>query len=354
MSKIKTPLLIFVIILALVLIKVFFLTEKKPELGGPAGGSKSPSVNVTGYIVKSEVLDNEVYSSGTVSANEEVELNPEVSGKIIRLNIVEGGKISKGDLILKINDADLQAQLKKLQLQLALAQEKADRQKQLLEINGISKEEYDIVINSIGTIQADIDNMNAQIAKTEIRAPFNGIMGLKKVSEGAYVTPSTIVTTMQQIDPLKIDFSVPEQYMDDIKKGDKVVFSVQGLDGTFTAAIYAIDPKIDLATRTVQLRAVAANHSGKIFPGAFARVHLVLGENKEAIMVPTESIVPILKGQKVYVYKNGIAKEQKVETGVRTAARIEIVKGLEMGDTVVVTGVMTVKKDSPIRMTKTF
>jgi membrane fusion protein (multidrug efflux system) len=353
MSKFKIPLLIFTILLVLGLIKIFFLTNKKPD---PTTGPGAPKVasNVTGYIVKSEVLDNNVSSSGTISANEEVALNPEVSGKIVSLNIVEGGKVSKGHLIVKINDADLQAQLKKLQLQLTLAEEKGYRLKKLFDINGVSKEEYDIAANDVNTLKADVDNMSAQIAKTEIRAPFSGIMGLKKVSEGAYVTPSTVIATMQQIDPVKVDFSVPEQYMDNIKNGDKVLFSVQGLDGDFKASIYAIDPKIDLATRTVQLRALAANPSGKIFPGSFAKVKLVLNQTKGAIMIPTESIIPILKGQKVYLYKNGKAKEQKVETGVRTPSRIEVTKGLEIGDTVVVTGVMSVKPDAPLKMLSTF
>jgi membrane fusion protein (multidrug efflux system) len=329
------------------------MPKKQEGSGGPGGpGGKPITSPVTGYIVKAETVDNDVASSGTISANEDAELHPEVSGKIASLNFVEGGRISKGTLIVKINDADLQAQLRKLNSQLSLAQEKQDRLKKLFDINGVSQEEYDIAANDVINIKADIDNMMAQIAKTEIRAPFDGVLGLKKVSMGAYVTPSTIITTMQQLDPIKVDFSVPEKYMDKIRKGDKALFTVQGLDGTFSANIYAIDPKIDLATRTIQLRALAPNHDGKIFPGAFARVQLVLAQNKSAIMVPTESIVPILKGQKVYLYKNGKAEERKVETGIRTPTKIEIVKGLEMGDTVVVTGVMSIKQDSQLKLLK--
>ncbi|HVD97600.1 MAG TPA: efflux RND transporter periplasmic adaptor subunit [Cytophagaceae bacterium] len=351
MSKLKIPLLIIAVIAVLALIKIFFLMPKKQEGSGGPGGKPMTSP-VTGYIVKAETVDNDVASSGTISANEDAELHPEVSGKIASLNFVEGGRISKGTLIVKINDADLQAQLRKLNSQLSLAQEKQDRLKKLFDINGVSQEEYDIAANDVINIKADIDNMMAQIAKTEIRAPFDGVLGLKKVSMGAYVTPSTIITTMQQLDPIKVDFSVPEKYMDKIRKGDKALFTVQGLDGTFSANIYAIDPKIDLATRTIQLRALAPNHDGKIFPGAFARVQLVLAQNKSAIMVPTESIVPILKGQKVYLYKNGKAEERKVETGIRTPTKIEIVKGLEMGDTVVVTGVMSIKQDSQLKLLK--
>jgi membrane fusion protein (multidrug efflux system) len=355
MNKLKIPIIIFAVILGLILIKVFFLSPKKQDMAGSfLPGAPKPSTMVTAYVVKPEVLDNEVYSSGTVSANEEVELRPEVPGKIVVLNIVEGGRVSKGELLVKINDADLQAQLKKMNLQLTLAEEKEGRQKKLLDISGISKEEYEIALNQVNVIKSDIENMSAQIAKTEIRAPFNGVLGLKKVSAGSYITPSTLVATMQQIDPIKVDFSVPEKYMDKIKNGDKVFFSIQGLDGTFTANIYAIDPKIDLATRTVQLRAKASNSNGKIFPGAFATIQLVLKQNKGALMIPTESIIPILKGQKVYLYKNGKAQEKLVETGVRTPTRIEVIKGLQVGDTVVVTGVMSIRQDAPLKLIKAY
>ena len=353
MKKLKTPIIIVTIIIALALIKIFFLSPKKFDRPA-ANNTPKPVITVAGYIVKPELLDNDVYSSGSVSANEEAELRPEVSGKIVALNMVEGGKVSKGELLVKINDAELQAQLKKLKLQLTLSQEKEVRLKSLLDINGVSKEEYDILLNQIESNKADIEDMEAQIAKTEIRAPFNGVLGLRKISQGSYVTPTTLVATMQQIDPLKVDFSVPEKYMDQIKKGDKVLFSVQGVDGNFSAKIYAIDPKIDPGTRTVQLRAVASNDQGKIFPGAFAKVQLLLKQNPNAIMVPTESIIPVLKGQKVYLYKNGVAQEQPVETGVRTPTQIEIVKGLQFGDTVVTTGMMYVKKDALLKLSKTY
>ncbi|HWZ23202.1 MAG TPA: efflux RND transporter periplasmic adaptor subunit [Cytophagaceae bacterium] len=353
MNKLKTPIIIVAIIIVLALIKIFFLAPKKFDRP-PAAGAPKQSVTVSAYIVKPEILDNDVYSSGSVSANEQAELRPEVSGKIIFLNITEGGRVSKGDLLVKINDSDLQAQLKKLKLQLSLSEEKEVRLKLLLAINGVSKEEYDIIYNQVELGKADIEDMQAQIAKTEIRAPFNGVLGLRTISQGAYVTPSTLLATMQQIDPLKVDFSVPEKYMDKIKKGDQVLFSVQGVDGSFSAKIYAIDPKIDPSTRTVQLRAVASNDKGKIFPGAFAKVQLLLKQTPDAIMVPTESIIPVLKGQKVYLYKNGKAQEQAVETGVRTPAKIEIVQGLQIGDTVVTTGMMYIKQNALLKLSKTY
>jgi membrane fusion protein, multidrug efflux system len=357
MSKFKIPMIVIAIIVVLALIKIFFLMPKKQEgQGGPMGGpgGPRPASLVTGYVVKPELLSNEVYASGAISANEEAELKPEVSGKITNLNIVEGGRVSKGELLVKINDADLQAQLKKLKLQFTLAEEREGRQKKLLDISGISQEEYDIALSQLNVIKADIENLMAQIAKTEIRAPFSGILGIRKVSEGAYVTPATIIVTMQQIDQVKVDFSVPEKYMTKVKKGDKILFTIDGLEGNFTASIYAIDPKIDPSTRTVQLRALASNGNNRIYPGSFAKIQLVLGQNKSAMMVPTESIIPVLKGQKVFLYKSGVAKEQLVETGLRTPTKIEVVKGLQFGDTVVVTGVMSTKQDAPLKLIKTY
>ncbi len=351
MRKFKLPLIIVAVIAVLALVKIFFLTPKKAETSGASGpNAAKPIALVTGYIIKPELLDNEVYASGAISANEEAALRPEVSGKIVYLNIVEGGRVAKGELLVKINDADLKAQLKKLQFQLSLAEEKEGRQKKLLDISGISKEEYDIVLNQRDVARAEIETLMAQIAKTEIRAPFSGILGIRKISEGAYVTPADILITMQQIDQVKVDFSVPEKYMNKVKKGDQILFTLEGTEGTFSANIYAIDPKIDLSTRTVQLRAIAPNRNGKIFPGSFAKIQLVLNKNNKAIMVPTQSIIPILKGQKVYLYKNGKVGEQMVETGVRTSAKIEIVKGLAVGDTVIVTGVMSIKNETPVKL----
>ncbi len=348
MAKLKFPLILLAIVAVLAVVKIFYLTPKDTKAG--PGKGPAPVAPVSIYVVKSEILDNKVYSSGTISANEEVELHPEVSGKIVHLNIQEGKHVRKGELLLKINDADLQAQLRKLELQIKLAQEREQRQKKLLEINGVSQEDYDIAMNQLGTIYADVDFTKAQIDKTEIRAPFDGVIGLRKISNGAYVTPLNVIATVQQIRPIKIDFSVPERYSDKIKTGDQIRFTIQGLGETFIGKIYAIDPKVDLSTRTVQLRALCNNQGEKIFPGSFARVELILASMPNAILVPTQSVVPILKGQKVFVFKNGEAVEQIVETGIRTDSQIEITKGISPGDSVITTGIMSIKQGTKVRL----
>jgi membrane fusion protein, multidrug efflux system len=310
------------------------------------------ATNVAVYIVKAEKLSNKVYASGTILANEEVALQSELSGKITRLNFQEGGKVSKGQLLVKINDADLQANYKKLQLQHSLAEERMQRQEKLLVISGISQEEFDISKNQTNVIKVEMEFEMAQIAKTEIRAPFDGIIGLKKVSDGAYVTPTVTIATIQQINPIKIDFSISERYANSVKKGDELLFILDGNQQEIKGEVYAIEPKIDMATRTVQIRAICTNSQNDIYPGAFAKVQLDLGDIDKAIMIPTETIVPDLKGKKVYRIKNGLAEFITVITGLRTDSEIQIEEGLSIGDTIITKGIMQLKPGSAVKITE--
>jgi membrane fusion protein (multidrug efflux system) len=353
MKNFKTIGIILFVIAILVIVKMVFLKPKDGgKAPGPAAGAKAAPTMVTVYVAVPEDVSNKVFASGTVLANEEVELMPEISGKILALKFNEGTTVSKGDLLVKINDADFQAQVKKLELQVKLAEEKENRGKQLLAINGLSQEEYDVLLNQLNSAKADIDYLKAQIAKTEIRAPFNGVIGLKAVSEGSFISPNVRIASILQIDPVKIDFSIPEQYAGLIKKNDALQFSIEGLSKPFSAKIYAIEPRVDLNTRSIQIRAICPNPDHAIFPGAFAKVDLPLKEIPDAIMIPTEAIVPVLKGKKVFVCKDGKAVSVPVETGIRTAARVQVVKGLQVGDSVITTGVMQLKPDSPVKALK--
>jgi len=251
---------------------------------------------------------------------------------------------------VKINDADLQAQFKKLMSQLDLAKENEARMKKLLNIKGVSIEEYESAVNALNAARADIALVQAQIDKTEIRAPFAGTVGLKYAGEGSYTPVGVKIASIQQLDPVKIDFSVPEKYARQITKGDAVSFTVQSVPDTFEAKILAIEPKVDIATRTVQLRAVCSNKEKKLLPGSFAKITIILKELPNSIMIPTEALIPALKGYKVFVSKNGKAEESAVNVGIRTEKSIEVVRGLEIGDTVITTGIMQLKAGSPIKI----
>jgi membrane fusion protein (multidrug efflux system) len=347
--KKRTIIIIIFIIAALALIKIFFLQPEQTGQPQNGGGQKPQSAVVTGYVAMPALFENTISSSGTVLAAEEVELRPEISGKLISILFKEGTNVNKGELLAKINDADLQAQLKKLNLQYKLSTEKEGRVKGLLDIKGVSQEEYDVAANELQTIEADMDFTRAQIAKTEIRAPFSGKIGLKSVSEGSFVSNANVIASMQQTDVLKIDFSVPEKYAALVKVGDTVKFSVEGITQKMNARVAAIEPRINAQTRNIMIRAIYTNTGGTVYPGAFAKVELIT-DKKQSFMIPTEALIPEMKGNKIFVVKNGKAMPLKVETGERNDAKVEILSGLNAGDTVITTGIMSLKPETNVKI----
>lgn len=350
MKSIKIIIICVLVLALLAFIKIQFLDKSSTDKA-PAQG-KSIAIGVTGYIAKAEKFENKIFSSGTVRSNEEVVLMPETSGRIIKINFKQGSHVHKGQLLIKINDADFQAQYKKLTIQLDLINEKKASLKKLLDINGVSKEEYDSMVNQANSVMADMDYTKSQIAKTEIYAPFNGVIGLRTVSEGSYVTPATTIATVQQLDPIQIDFFVSEKYASLVHMNDNLTFTIEGLSDIFTGHIFAIEPKIDPSTRSLQMRAICPNKSEKLFPGSFAKIELALKETDNTILVPTEAIVPELKGQKVYLAKSGKATPAKVETGIRTDTKIEILSGIQAGDTIITSGILQLKPGADIKIRK--
>jgi len=349
MKPSRSLIVIVLLVIILLAVKFIFLNSDSAKNVPPAA-SKNATMTLNGFIATTEKLDNKIYASGTVLANEEVELKPEASGKILQVNFKEGSHAEKGDLLIKINDADLQAQLRKLRLQEKLAEEQEGRQKKLLEISGISQADYDISLNQLNSLKADEEYTRAQVAKTELRAPFSGVIGLKNISEGSYVSPAQSIAWFQQIDPVKIDFSIPEKYGSMVHKGDPVIFTASNSRDTMTGDVYAVQPRVDVSTRTLQVRALSPNKQGKIIPGSFVKVQLVLKEFNDAIMVPTEAVVPVLKGKNVFVYRNGKAEAQKVETGIRTDTKIQVVDGIHVGDTIITTGMMQLRAGMPVNV----
>ena len=354
MSKSTKNILVAAIIIAIAALIIVpkLKSENKDspqESSGPPGAEKS-IMTVSGYVVKPEKLDNIVRTSGTVVAFEEVDLVSETSGRIIKIYFTEGSHVKKGDLLIKINDEDLQAQLKKTELQIKLAEGQEGRQNQLLKISATSQEEYDIVMNQLGSMKADRDIIKAAINKTEIRSPFNGVIGLKYVNEGSYVSPSTRIASVQNINPVKVDFSIPEKYSGMVLKGDEVNFSSEATSQQFTGKVFAIEPKIDLTTRTLQIRAICDNQNEKIMPGSFAKIELRLKETTDALMIPTQALIPVLKGQTVFICKDGLAQSVPVKTGVRTDAKVQITEGISANDTIITTGINSLKPKAPVKV----
>lgn len=323
-------------------------SERKSASNRAAGSPLDNRVSVKGHVINYETLTNKVLTTGTVIANEEVDMKSEIAGRVIQIHFKEGGRVNKGDLLIKLNDAELQAQLEKSESRRKLAESNVIRQRTLFEKELLAKEVYDATVNELNSVQADIALLRAQIAKTEIRAPFDGVIGLKYVSDGSYISTTTKIATLQNILAVKVDFSIPEKYVNDILREAEITFTVPGTDKKYKGRIFAIEPKIDPATRTVTMRAICTNTDGKIFPGAFANIEVVLKEIKNALMIPTEAVIPELKSQKVFLYKNGQAQSQVIETGIRTDTKILVSKGLQSGDTLITTGVLLLRQGSQV------
>jgi membrane fusion protein (multidrug efflux system) len=280
-------------------------------------------------------------------ANEYVELHPEISGRIVYLNVPEGGSVTKGTVIARINDADLQATLEKSRAQLELYQKTEEREKKLLDINGINQADYDLAVSNVNSTKADIDYTQAQLDKTVIRAPFDGIVGLRQVSPGAYLTPANVIATVQQVDKIKVDFTLPEQYAAAIRPGSLVDIQLDAqVNARRKGLIVATEPQINTTSRNLKVRALL--REGLANPGAFVKVFVDAGAGKKAIMIPTNCIIPEDRNNQVIVVKSGRARVVNVETGMREADNIEITKGLVTGDTVIVTGVLFARPDQPV------
>lgn len=312
------------------------------------GGATGPELSVEGMVVQTEKVDDKIFSTGTLLPNEEVELRPEISGRVVNIYFDEGSQVKAGQLLVRMDASELEAQLKKLKVQEKLAQSEESRQNQLLKIEAVSQEEYDIALNQLHTLEAEIDLIETQIRKTKIYAPFSGIIGLRYISEGGYVSPSSLIASMQQIDPIKVEFSVPERYIGEIKEGTTVKYGISGSDEIFSAKVYAVDSKIDVNTRTVKVRARSSNNNNLLKPGAFARVEITLKTYDDAILIPAEAIVTELEGQRVFISEDGKAKSQQVKTGIRTERVVQILEGLEPKDTVVLTGLMSIQEGAKL------
>lgn len=305
-------------------------------------------LNAAGFVIIPTHLSELINSTGTLRPDEEVDLAFETSGKIVGINFTEGTRVKKGDLLAKINDRPLQAQLEKLLAQLKMSEAKEFRQRSLLDKDAISQESYDQVQTDVQSLRADINLIKARISETELRAPFDGIIGLRYLSEGSYATSSTKIAKLIKISPIKLEFSIPEKYASEIKIGYPITFSINGSDKVFNASVYAVDPKIDIETRTIVLRALYPNKNEELKSGRYAGITLQLSQIDNAIAIPTEALIPEMEGERVFIYKKGKAQSVKVNTGLRTESKIQITTGLKFGDTLITSGIMQLRQNLPI------
>lgn len=320
----------------------------KAKDGGPAGGPVGPMA-VQIHVLSPAPLSNRFSASGTLLANESVEIISEVNGRITDIGFREGGHVAAGQVLVRINDDDLQAQLHKAQAELQLAQMTEERQQQLLQAKGISQETFDATrAQRIGK-QAEADNLRALIAKYTIRAPFSGTIGLRNVSAGGFVGNNTPIATLTQADPIKLDFAVPERYARQLRPGSKVGFAMEGDTTRYTAEVYAEEASVDLATRSIKVRARASNPAGRLVPGSFAKVDVQLETIPGALTIPAEALVPDIQGEKVMVMKDGKAQSVRVQTGIRTETTVQLLSNVQPGDTVITSALLAVRDGMAVR-----
>ena len=326
------------------------IQNKNKDTDSKDKGGKNKTMHVAGIIVKPQTFNNTISLSGSIEAKEQVEIRSEISGIVEGIYFQEGDTVTKGQVLFKVNDMELRAQLGQVKTKEGLALENERRAKLLLQKEAISQEEYDVARADLKSAQAQSQLIQVQIGKTAVKAPFSGKIGLRSISPGTYISPSVLVANLVNTSKLKITFSIPEKYANEVKPNSNITFEVAGSSEKYTAKIYAIEPGIQINTRTLQVRAIADNKDGKLLPGTFADVDFPLAIIKDAVVVPSEAIVPVQNGKKVFVSSNGKAKEVMVETATRTDASILVLSGLKAGDTLITSGVMSLKADASVKV----
>lgn len=334
-------------------ISTLLLSCGKKEAVPPAGQARQMRTpEVDGFVVRPQSISDKIEVPGSLMPSEQTQIRAEVSGRIVKLNIAEGSAVQKGALLVKLFDGDLQAQLKKLKVQLAIAETTEKRQRELLEIKGISQQDYDLVKLNVETLRVDIEATEIAIVKTEIRAPYAGQLGLRNVSLGAYISPTDVITTIRQVAELKLEFSVPEKYAKEVRKGDRISFRVDGGARDHSATVIATENSVEQTTRTLRIRALVSKVDPELVPGVFARVNLQLGQTSNALLVPTQALISTARNKQVAVLKKDSVSFSVVETGMRDSVFVEITNGLKAGDTVITTGLMVLKPNSKVKVTR--
>jgi membrane fusion protein (multidrug efflux system) len=340
--------LITIVIVGLIGYRISKNSEESEKGGGK--GDKKPPIAVDAIVVSETNYANNIEISGSIEANENVEIRSEVSGIVDKIYFIEGTYVSKGQVLIKVNDIELRAQLSQAVTKQNLASENERRANLLLKKEAISQEEYDIASAEYRSLKAQTQLIKAQIAKTTIKAPFSGKIGLRNISPGTFVTPSNLITKLVSADQLKISFSIPEKYATEVKNNTPIQFTIPNNSEKYTAKIYAIEPEIETATRTLKIRAIAKNPNGKLLAGTFATIELPLKNIKGAFQIPSEAVVPVQDGKVVFIANNGKAKEIKIETIARTDKDVIVIQGIKSGDTILTSGVMALKDEADIKV----
>jgi membrane fusion protein (multidrug efflux system) len=339
-------------LLSSVVLMISSCNDKENQQTAGGGGRQRGPVVVDGFVVSASSISENIEVPGSLLPFEETFIRSEVGGRIVKMNIQEGAVASKGTLLVKLFDEDLQAALRKLEVQLKIKEKSEERSSELLKIQGISQQDYDLSALDVENLRADIEATRIAISKTEIRAPYTGRVGLRNVSLGAYIAPSDVITVLRQVDKLKLEFSIPEKYAKEISTGYTISFQVDGGRNYHKAKVMATENSVDQNTRTLKVRALVSEEHPELIPGVFAKVNLQLGKNENALLVPTQAVIPSARNKQVIVVRGDSAMYQVVETGIRDSAFVHILSGVRQGDTVVTTGLMAIRPNSTIKVNR--
>lgn len=353
--KKRTRIIIIIAIIVLIMGIIFFpkirsLFADPVEEPAVDTAQRRSSLGVNAIILDYDTLTDVFRTKGILMPDEEVDLSFETSGKITKIYFKEGARVQQGELLATVNDETLQAELKILKTQLPLAEERVFRQQSLYEKDAVSKENFESVTTNLEKLKADIELVNARIRQTELRAPFDGVMGLRLVSEGTYASPTTIISRLTKVTPLKLEFSVNEKQVNEIRPGTKLNFTVENDPGVYQATVYAVESKLDEKTLSMKVRALYPNTNGRLKPGHSATIEIQLQEILNTIVIPSISTIVEMGNSMAYVYKNGVARQVDVTKGMRTASSVQILDGLNAGDTLLVSGVMQLRDGMPVNI----
>ncbi len=348
---------IAIVALGFLLFQSDILSKNKPEppeeeQAGAPGPEARPAVPVEAIRVAPEAMRDIITVNGSTIPNEEVAITSEVPGKIKKILFQEGKQVNKGDLLIQLDDEELRAERERLVVQRNLNEKIAERLEALYKKEGVSLQEYEIAVAEVEKVKAELSLVDAQLEKRMVRAPFSGRLGLRLVSEGSYIAPGAPIVSLVSTNPIKLEFNIPEKYSHLAGQGARVSFRLDGIDRDYAAIVIAKEPKVDPDTRTLRLKATASNADGSILPGAFANVTVDLQEFGDALLVPTQAIVPELNTQNVYVYRNGKAEQVEVQTGLRRESLIQVTEGLSPGDTVIITGLLQIRPGAAVTISE--
>ncbi|MBX3183575.1 MAG: efflux RND transporter periplasmic adaptor subunit [Polyangiaceae bacterium] len=323
-----------------------------PAKEGPAKGASRPqgaaqALPVRLFPASPQKLETKVPATGTLLARESVALVSELSRRLVDIRVEEGSRVKRGDVLFVLDSSDLSARLRQLKVQQKLAKSVAAREAKLYEQGLTPTSQRDEVMARVEDLEAQQRVLAAELAKTTIRAPFDGTLGLRQVSKGAWLSPQVVLTTLHDTSQLKLDFALPERYASMVQAGRSFHFRVEGSTKTFEGKVTAFEPRVDSTSRSILVRGVVEAEPG-LMPGSFAQVELTISDD-QAILIPSIAVLPGLDGRRVFVLKDGVARSVLVEVGSRDAEQVEITSGLSPGDQVIISNLLRLKDGSPVR-----